>query len=162
MRTESISMGTVPRVAVLQLGRGTGNDGDALFNIEGLTSPDDMRSQSRTSRRSISERNHSVWVNGWVAVALTASGLTSMAAAVYVSFYDDPYRSNPPVTISDEHIRYIAGGAMGVLSAVLVATGLKHACRCARACRDKEPAWVPNRQLPTVTSDTEAGARDRI
>ncbi|VVD82572.1 hypothetical protein PIN31115_01191 [Pandoraea iniqua] len=162
MRTESISMATVPRVAVVQL-RGGSNDGDELFNIEGLTPPDDMRSNSRASRRSISERSHSAYVNGWVAVALTALGTAGAAAAAYLAFYDAAFETDPPPTAADTHIRYAVGGTMGALSLVLVASGLRHACRCVTACRG-EPS-IPrasSRHASPITRDTEAGSSGHI
>ncbi|WP_157125681.1 hypothetical protein [Pandoraea norimbergensis] len=164
MRTESISMGTVPRVAVVQLRRGAdGGDGDELFNIEGLTPPDDMRSCGRASRRSISERSQSAYVNGWVAVALTALGTAGAAAASYLAFYDDAFNTDPPPTAADKHIRYAVGGTMGALSLVLVASGLRHACRCVTACRG-EPSrpLASGRHSSPITHDTEVGASGHI
>ncbi|MGC7404224.1 hypothetical protein ACPWR0_21815 [Pandoraea pneumonica] len=160
MRTESISMGTVPRVAVLPLRSDLGDAGEELFNIEALTAPDDMRSHTRASQRSVAERNRSAWVNACTAIAFTTFGLTSLAATVYLTLFDADLNVRP-LAGTDDYFRYGAGVGMTTVSMILIGIGVKHARGYARARRGESVA--PSiRPIPPVNIDMEIGARDRI
>ncbi|VVE17392.1 hypothetical protein PPN31114_02974 [Pandoraea pneumonica] len=156
-----MAMGTVPCVTVLSLRNGAGGGGDELFNIEGLPSPDEMRSHNRAGRRASSGCNRSAWVDGWAAVALTTFGLTSLAGAVYITAFGDTFDEKTTNATTNEHLRYIVGGTVAGVSAILIAVGLKHACRCVRARRG-EPTGMPEWPTPHIPPVLRSATNDCI
>lgn len=156
-----MAMGAVPCVNVLSLRNGAGMGGDELFNIEGLPSPDEMRSHNRAARRASSECNPSDWADGWVAVALTTFGITSLASAVYITISGDMFDGKAANANAPEHLRYIVGGTLAGVSAILIGFGLKHACRCMRS-RRRELTGMPEWPAPHVPPVRRRATDERI